>query len=134
VAKKTNLTPKKKMGAPTKYKAEYCDEVVSFMGRGFSVEAFAGHVSVSKETLYNWMEEYPDFKAAVAVGREKCRIWWEEAGHQGIFTGKDTSFSAATWIFNMRNRFGWRNEDKTEASAGDTAAGGIIRNGDIDKC
>lgn len=129
--KNDNVTPKKKAGAPRKYKPEYCDEVISFMAKGFSVEAFAGHVWVSRATLYRWMEEYPEFKEAVAIGRERCRVWWEEAAQAGLMTEKGTSFSAATWIFNMRNRFGWRNEDKVEHT-GQVDASMVIKNGDPD--
>lgn len=131
MAKKDNPTPKKKAGQPTKYKPEYCEQVVAFMAQGFSVEAFAGHVWVSKDTLYEWMERYPEFKEAVAIGRERSRVWWEEAARAGLMTEKGTSFSAATWIFNMRNRFGWRNEDKVEHT-GQVDASMVIKNGDPD--
>lgn len=71
-------------GRPTLYVPEYCDQLVAHMGEGLSFESFAGVVNVSKQTLYNWAEAHAEFLDAKERGVEKCRLWWERLGIQGV--------------------------------------------------
>ena len=45
--------------------ALYCAQVVEFMGRGYSLTAFAGEIGVSRATLDRWYEDHPTFTRAV---------------------------------------------------------------------
>ncbi len=56
------------IGRPTKYRPEYCDAVVDYMSQGYSKTAFAGKIGVSRETLYEWSKEHPEFSYAVKIG------------------------------------------------------------------
>lgn len=76
------------------------------MAQGLSKEAFAGEISVTKQTIYTWMEKYPEFLDAIKQGEVKCAIFWEKMGAAGAL-GKLPGFNAASWIFNMKNRFAW---------------------------
>lgn len=98
-------------GRPTKYNPSYCQKLIDFLSQGYSLEAFCGHVSLSKETLYRWFEEYPEFSNAKKEAMTKCRAFWEKIGIDSA-TGKNTKSNSTTWIFNMKNRFGWK--DKAE--------------------
>lgn len=80
------------------------------MKKGLSVESFAATIGVTKPTLYNWMKTHKEFKRAKEEGTELSRIFWEKMGIAGM-SGQIKGFNAALWIFNMRNRFGWRNFD-----------------------
>lgn len=113
----------KKPGQPTKYKPEYCDLLLEHMEGGLSFESFAGKVRVHKETLYEWCKANPDFKQAKEVGTELSRLWWETLGRDNAVNvserdsegnSSSRSMNAPTWIFNMKNRFGWRDKQPDE--------------------
>lgn len=96
-------------GRPSKYKAEYCDTVVKLMGEGLSAEACAADFDISKDTLYEWIKTIPEFSDAVGRGLSKGRKFWEVLGRAGA-AGQVKGFNSSTWLFIMRNRFGWREE------------------------
>ncbi len=101
-------------GRPSKYDPSFCEEAILYVGGGKSKEAFAGHLGVSKQTLYNWMKENKEFLDSIKVAEAMSQDFWEELGIIGTIEGKN--FNATTWIFNMKNRFAWK--DKMEL-AGD---------------
>lgn len=100
-------------GQPTKYRPEYCDQLIQHMADGLSFEAFAADVDVHFDTLYNWCKLFPEFSEAKKVGLAKSIKWWEQAGMQGMRT--QGGFNATVWVFNMKNRFKWHDQIKIEA-------------------
>lgn len=56
-------------------------------------------------------EDYPEFRAAVKRGKLLCQAWWERRGRE-MSCGDNGN--PTTWIFNMKNRFDWR--DKAEVN------------------
>lgn len=90
------------------------------MAEGGSIEEFAGILSVSKQTIYNWTEMFPEFMDAKEIGEMKSRKWWTEQMRKGIWseswseTGGSRSMNASIVRLNMANRFGWK--DKVEMS------------------
>lgn len=98
----------RKAGQPTKYKPEYCQLVIDHMSRGLSFESFAGVVGTCKQTIYSWMAKYPEFLDARNQADAKCRLFWEKCGIKGLFLGQQDKFNATVWVFNMKNRFHWR--------------------------
>ena len=58
-----------KMGRPSKYRPEFCEEVVAFMGEGYSLTAFAGKIGVCGDTVRQWQHDHPDFSVAVKKGQ-----------------------------------------------------------------
>jgi hypothetical protein len=56
-------------GRPTQYRPEYCQRAIDFMGQGYSVTALAGHLGMSKDAIYDWINHYPDFCHAINMGR-----------------------------------------------------------------
>ena len=103
-------------GRPTKYKKEYCQQVVDFMAQGYSKEATAAHINIAKDTFYAWEKKHAEFSDAIKEGEQKSRLWWEKIGMGGM-VGKVPGFNATTWIFNMKNRHGW--VDKKEITGKD---------------
>lgn len=87
------------------------------MAQGYSIEAFAGHIGVSKQTVYNWQTDHQEFLDAVKVAQSRCQEYWEKIGMNGMLglqlkdkDGKPIvtkNFNAVMWIFNMKNRFRW---------------------------
>lgn len=101
-------------GRPTKYEDWMCDAVIEKMALGFSKDAMAGFLGITKDTLYRWEKEIVRFSDSLKQGVELSRIFWEQKGNdlmRDIYLEKGESVSrgnASVWIFNMKNRFGWR--------------------------
>jgi hypothetical protein len=117
-------------GRPTKYRPYYCGLLIEKMSEGFSYEAFAGFVSVAVDTLYEWEKNFKEFSDAKKVAFTKNRVFWEKAcidnlinsttstrGKDGSTKTESKSLNNAAWIFNMKNRFHWR--DRMEVSSDD---------------
>lgn len=105
---KYNVAPKR--GKPKKYKPEYCEMLIKHMEEGLGFESFGGIVNVDRLTLYRWKESYKEFEEAYNNGWTKCFIFWERVGRSGAL-GKIKGFNVVAWIFNMKNRFGWRDKN-----------------------
>lgn len=107
-------------GRPTKYKPEYDEMLIEHMSSGLSFESFAGVISVNQDTLHEWAKVNPSFSEAKKIAFSKCRCWWEKAGISGLWGSKDSTFNAAVWIFNMKNRFKWTDKVEVESSQTNT--------------
>ena len=59
------------------------------------------------------LEDSDDFRRTVKKAQALCEVWWERTG-RGMATGADGN--ATVWIFNMKNRFGWRDKQEIEHS------------------
>lgn len=92
------------MGAPVKYKEEFCDIATEILASGKSLAAVCAKLDIARPTLYEWRDTYPEFRNAISRGLDRCQAYWEEIGHSGI-TGGYEKFSATPWIFTMKNRF-----------------------------
>lgn len=103
------MTDKKKkeeergIGAPTKYKEEYCQLVMDLGKEGKSVTQIAVHIGVSRQTLYDWKDRYPDFLDALTRAQENAQAWYENLGQDGITMGKE--FNSSTWAKQVSCRF-----------------------------
>jgi len=101
----------KTVGRPSKYDPSYCQEVIEWMGEGYSFESFAGKVGVCRDTVFEWANVFPDFSDAKNRGSAACQVFWEKMGINGA-GGKIQNFNNGCWVFNKKNRFGWK--DKQE--------------------
>ncbi len=103
----------KKRGRPSTYKpSKHPNQVYELMRQGFSIEACAGQMGVSKQTIYNWRDQYPELLDAIKRGESASQYFWEDLGISAITSG--AKFNATVWIFNMKNRFGWRDRKDVE--------------------
>ena len=102
-------------GRPTKYRKEYCDLLVKHMTLGYSFESFAADCKVNVDTLHEWCKRHPEFSDSKKLGSAASRKYWETIGKGGM-TGKIPGFIASIWIFNMKNRFGWRDSQEIHNS------------------
>lgn len=117
VVKKTTRknTPEKKkeVGRPTKYDKKYCDVVIDYMERGYSKEACAGAIGISKQTLYDWAKKYPEFLDAISIGEARSQLFWESmAVDYTVHSKNGKQINGQVYGLNMRNRFNW--SDKKE--------------------
>lgn len=117
------------MPRPTKYDPRYCRMLVEHMRTGLSWESFAGVVGVESDTLRNWQDRFPEFFGARKKGEALNRLFWEKVGIDGAI-GKIKGFNPASWIFIMKNCFGWRDRGNLEINMPEPTVI-MRRNGDV---
>jgi hypothetical protein len=97
-----------------------CDAFCAHIAEGYSMDSFP---DASAKTIRSYAKAYPeDFPAEKLerAARESLLVW-ERLGMQGA-KGEIAGFNATSWIFNMKNRAGWR--DKIEATTPPGDGGG----------
>ena len=57
-------------------------------------------------------EDDADFRRTVKECKDLCQVWWERQGRK--MSCGESDGNATTWIFNMKNRFGWKDKTETE--------------------
>jgi hypothetical protein len=109
-------------GRPTKYEPAMCERVIELMRDGASKHEVAADLGIAWQTFLNWQKDgrFPEFMDAVSRGELLSQAWWERAGRSAVM-GTISGFNAASWIFNMKNRFGWRDKHDHEVSGRDGA-------------
>ena len=100
-------------GRPTKYKEEYCDEIVSFMANGSSKVQFCAHIGICYDTFLDWKVKHQKFSESIKRADMVCQAWWESKGQKAIFGGVE-GFNPTGYIFNLKNRFPQHYKDKHE--------------------
>lgn len=91
-----------------------CERYCAHISSGYSKESF---VECDHKTVERYAAEYPDDLPAekLQAAFSASRLFWEKAGLDGMF-GKIEGFSAPTWIFNMKNRHGWRDQKEVQTT------------------
>lgn len=97
-----------KMGRPTKYRPEYCQQVIEMGKEGKSIAQMCSQFDISRQTIDNWAAENPDFLDALTRARVHMQAKLEEMGLAGLGS---RDFNAQLWKTTMQARF---REDYTE--------------------
>lgn len=114
-------------GRPTKYKPEYCQEIVDWfkahkIPQEFelkkppvfpTIERFATNINVCKDTLYEWGKVYPAFSDALKKAHEIQMAIWQEGSMRGLFPPAFT-------IFLGKNVFKWTDKHDVNHTGGVT--------------
>lgn len=105
--------PAAKYGA--KWHPSACDRVIDLMAEGASKVEAAVALGITRAAFYKWLDEHPDFAAAVAEGSWRSQAWWERQGRLSL---RDPTLSPALWFMQMKNRFpqDWRDRHDVTAT------------------
>lgn len=107
------LAPKKRaIGRPTKYTKAIVDGLPAMFENGESVVEVCVALDIVKDTFYAWVKQYPEFSDAYKKGIEKSEAWWTRLGRGGAMGS--VKIQPATFCFNMKNRFNWKDRIETE--------------------
>jgi hypothetical protein len=71
-------------------------------------------LGVSKDAWNTLKEDSEEFSTTVNKAHDLCQVWWERAGRK-MAVG-ETHGNATTWIFNMKNRFGWGDRQQIDVN------------------
>ena len=102
--------PKKKFGRPTKYKKQYCQDLIEHCSMGLSLESFSATIDCCRDTLYEWKKKHPDFFDAIKRAKEAHLIYVERR-LASILNGNRGNVVAA--IFMLKCKHQWK-EDPIE--------------------
>jgi phage terminase large subunit-like protein len=80
--------------------------LIDHMRQGLSFDSFYIASDVTDATIYNWLKKHPEFLEAKKEGEKLSRKQWEQWGIMGML-GKIKGWQNATWIFTMKNRYGY---------------------------
>lgn len=103
-------------GRPTSYDPAYCESVVEWGKLGKSIAWMAAELDVSRQSIYEWAKEHPEFSDAITRAKEHAQRWWEDFGQVNMLmpAGAGT-FNGSVWSRSMAARFpdDWREKSET---------------------
>jgi hypothetical protein len=99
------ILPARPRGRPTLYHAAHCERVLELASQGCCRAEIAADLCVSRKTLAAWANAHPEFRDALGRAKDLEYAWWLKAGREGQFI---KGWNAASWVLQMRNRFGQR--------------------------
>lgn len=100
-----------------KYKPGLAKQLPEMFANGEDVAEVATKLGISRQTFYEWLEKFPEFAAAYALGKQYSEAWWTKLGRAGA-AGK-VKIQPTVWIFNMKNKFNWTDKVETDHKSSD---------------
>ena len=113
---KTEIYKALALGRPSVYEPDWMlPKIIEVGTRGGSFVQIAVSIGVTRQTIYRWAEEYPEFYYAMEMARLLSQEWWEAQGQAGTFGAID-GYNASSYTFQMKNRFprDWKDSKQTE--------------------
>jgi hypothetical protein len=97
--------PKKSLDLPD----GWYNEVLSMYKEGASDVEVKAYIyecrgSFSNDLWNRWILEEEEFSETIKIGKILSEAWWSKTGRKNL-DNKDFSFTG--WYMNMKNRFGW---------------------------
>jgi len=107
------------VGRPSLYRDEYGDTIIEWMDKGYSLTAAASRLDVCRKTVYNWVDEYPEFAVKVKIAQAKRQFFLENR----LLDAKDGPVVTSS-IFALKNAApaDWLEKTHTELTGKDGGA------------
>jgi len=85
------------------------------MGKdGCSDVEIRAEFGISDDLWYRWIAEDQEFSRTYKAAKAACHAKWEAMGRKMAFG--EVEGNPTTWIFNMKNRFNWRDKQDVDHS------------------
>jgi hypothetical protein len=110
-SKKGPPSPKEGERFFKKYNPEFCDLLIEHMSGGYSFHSFCAIAGCARSTLYEWVDNIPDFAAAKAIGHAKGLLFVEKhlftkmTGHAQGDGMVPRDIDPGSIYFTLRTRF-----------------------------
>lgn len=86
--------------------------LIDLMSEGASITEVRAELGIwGQDTYDRFMEENEDFKRAIKTGELLSKAWWEKHGRSQL---SNKEFNSTLWYMNMKNRFGWRDQQQVQ--------------------
>jgi hypothetical protein len=104
------------VGRPSLYRQEYCQEIVEFCAKGYSIGAWAGRKGIARSTINTWGAQHPEFSEAVEVAKGQKLANWEDKMLRARDDAKTTGPQATLITFGLKNMgaVDWRGEPEPQ--------------------
>lgn len=107
------MTQKRPVGRPrttvNDLPPDWAETLIDCGQSGGSAVEMRCMIGIGESAWGTLLEDSDDFRRTVKRAQALCEVWWERRGRE-MAAGDDGN--ATVWIFNMKNRFKWR--DKPE--------------------
>lgn len=104
--------------------SDWKEQVAALYVEGASDAEIKHALRVSNDLFARWLKDEPEFAEAVKEGRLASEAWWARLGREGA-SGK-ADINPTTWIFNMKNRFAWRDKQEVSGPDGGPIEGKVV--------
>ena len=74
-------------------------------------------LGIGESGWYTLIEDDEQFRRTVKQCKDLCQVWWERQGRK--MSCGESDGNATTWIFNMKNRFGWHDKQQVDNISSD---------------
>lgn len=109
------MTDKRPVGRPRTTTSDlpecWQDIIVDCGQEGGSAVEMRCLLGIGESAWGTLLEDSDDFRRTVKKAQALCEVWWERQGRK-MTTGEQGN--ATVWIFNMKNRFGWRDKQEID--------------------
>lgn len=95
-----------KVGRPTIYSQNYCQEVINLGRQGKSYEQIASILNVGLRTLFSWRDAHVEFRHALRDAKDFEMAFWEELAQSYLIEHKNAPrLNTGLWSRSMAARF-----------------------------
>jgi hypothetical protein len=106
-------------GAPSKITKKWCNEkaktLESLWENGACLAEVCKDLGICFDSYQKACRISDKFNEASKIGKISSEVWWTRLGQAGAIGKQDVS--PAIWIFNMKNRFKWKDKIEQEINA-----------------
>jgi hypothetical protein len=101
-------------GQPTKYRKKYCEVALDYVGeQGKSIVQLAKHLKVSRQTIYQWANDNPEFSDTLTCAKDWAEAIWEDR-YLDMMTSRESNPQLVKLYF--ANRFKWHERPESDGS------------------
>jgi tRNA U34 5-methylaminomethyl-2-thiouridine-forming methyltransferase MnmC len=83
-----------------------CNTALEVLRAGRSKAALAAALDVSKDTIFQWEKDYPEFSDSIMRGMAAAEAIWDDPGFH-------PEMNPMRWRLQMMNRFKWTDKQET---------------------
>lgn len=113
--------PKRKVGAPTKYKPYFHpSDFIAQSKQGKGLAQIARNWDVDRDSLYEWAKKNKEFSGALKKGKQLSEAWYMDIGQAAMLNkvmieGRPVKVELGWFVWMTKNMFKW--SDKVSVSA-----------------